>query len=62
MRHIPEEIRTQHPEISWEDMRDMRNIVVHEYFGVDLSVVWRTIQEDLPSLIVKLETLLGENS
>jgi len=36
----------------------MRNIVVHEYFWVDLSVVWLTIKEDLPRLIAKLEPLL----
>ncbi len=36
----------------------MRNIVVHDYFGVDLSVVWLTIKQDLPELIAKLEPLL----
>jgi uncharacterized protein with HEPN domain len=57
-RHVPDEICALYPEIQWQDIRDMRNIVVHEYFGVDLSVVWLTIKQDLPGLIVKLEQLL----
>ena len=40
----------------------MRNIVVHEYFGVDLSVVWLTIKQDLPGLISKLELLLKSDA
>ena len=57
-RHVSDEICAQYPEIQWQDIRDMRNIVVHEYFGVDLSVVWLTIKQDLPGLIAKLEPLL----
>jgi uncharacterized protein with HEPN domain len=40
----------QHPQIPWADMRDMRNLLVHEYFGVDLQVVWATVKNDLPRL------------
>ena len=49
-RHTPETIRQAYPEIPWIDMQDMRNLVVHEYFGVDLQIVWKTIQDDLPTL------------
>jgi uncharacterized protein with HEPN domain len=42
-------------------LRDMRNIVVHEYFGVDLSIVWRTIQEGLPELIALLEPVIEKD-
>ncbi|MBI2426682.1 MAG: DUF86 domain-containing protein [Candidatus Kerfeldbacteria bacterium] len=38
----------------------MRNILTHEYFGVDLEVVWKTVQEDLPSLRRAVEKLLEE--
>lgn len=57
-RHVPDKICAEHPEVQWQDIRDMRNIVVHEYFGVDLSIVWSTIKEDLPTLITKLKPLL----
>lgn len=59
-RQVPDEIAEKHPEVPWVDMRDMRNIVVHEYFGVDLSVVWRTIRKDLPVLIAQLEAIINE--
>lgn len=58
--HIPDDVCAQHPEVPWRDMRDMRNIVVHEYFGVDLTMVWSTVREDLPALIPQLEEILQE--
>ena len=44
-RMAPEFI-AQHPELPLDDMRDMRNVVIHASFAVDLQVVWRTVQED----------------
>ena len=59
-RHIPEEIKAQYPHVAWEDMCDMRNVVIHEYFGVNLSIVWLTIREDLPLLLQQLEKIVQE--
>ncbi|WP_416670781.1 HepT-like ribonuclease domain-containing protein [Egbenema bharatensis] len=39
-------------------MRGMRNITVHEYFQVDLSIIWETIQSDLPALYASLKQLI----
>ncbi len=61
-RHMPDEILSKYPDIPWQDIRDIRNIVVHEYFGVDLSIIWRTIQEDLPPLVPQLKDLLAQDS
>lgn len=58
-RAAPEFI-AQHPELPWQQMRDMRNIVIHAYFAVDLQVVWRTVQEDLPKLKQQVDHLLTE--
>jgi uncharacterized protein with HEPN domain len=57
-RMAPEFI-AQHPEVPWADMRDMRNIVVHAYFDVQLQVVWRTVQKDLPKLKQQVDRLLS---
>ena len=55
---IPEEFKKKHPEVPWKEMARMRDKLIHVYFGVDLQVVWRTLNEDIPQLKKKLETLL----
>ena len=49
-RHIPKSIQESYSQIPWEDIVGMRNIVIHEYFGIDTEVIWRTVKEDLPRL------------
>ena len=56
--HVPEEVVLAHSEIPWRDMRDMRNFVVHEYFGISDKIIWDTIQNNLPPLINLLNPLL----
>jgi len=58
VRSIPPEIEASHPEIPWIDVRGMRNIVIHEYFQVNLPIIWQTIQEDLVSLESSLRQLI----
>jgi len=58
-RHIPSAIEAKHPEVPWEKMRGIRNVVVHEYFGVDAEILWQTARSDLPPLLPLLERVLG---
>ena len=58
---IPSEVVKDHPEVPWRDMADVRNVVVHEYFGVDQRVVWDTITTDLPPLVAPLSKLLRDS-
>ena len=60
VRHIPDEVQSTHPGIPWKAMRAMRNVVVHEYERVNVSIVWETLQQDLPPLVPLLEELLRE--
>ena len=48
--HIPSELKDQHPSVPWARVRSFRNIMIHEYFGVDLSILWQTIKDSLPEL------------
>ncbi len=57
--HIPKEVVAAHPEIPWADMRAMRNVVVHQYFGVTSETLWKTAREDLPPLVEPLRKLLA---
>ncbi len=50
----------QHPQLPWAQMRAMRNAVIHEYFFVDLEIVWNTVKHDLPRLKRQIEALLLE--
>lgn len=56
--HLPEDFIEMHPTLPWREMRDMRNIAVHEYFGVDNVVVWETIKNNLPPLLPMLRKLV----
>jgi uncharacterized protein with HEPN domain len=56
--NIPLEIQQKYPELAWLEMRGMRNIMAHEYFGVSLPIIWRAIERDLPPLEVGLSKLL----
>ena len=55
--HVPEEVQRKYLEIPWAKMKAIRNILIHEYFGVDLEVVWETIQKDLGPLKQQLEKI-----
>ena len=57
-RNVPAEIVERHPEVPWAAMGDMRNVVVHEYFGVLVETLWTTITDDLPPLLLQLRALL----
>ena len=54
--NLSDEFRKKHPEILWRKMKNMRNFLIHEYFGVNTKIVWSTCKEDLP----KLKKLIGD--
>ena len=58
-KRIPESMRAQHPMVPWSSMTGMRDKLIHEYFGVNQKVVWKTVTEDLPPLIPTLQRLLN---
>ncbi len=58
-RMLPEEIIDRHPDLPWREMGDMRNVVIHEYFGIDMNILWKTIRDDVPQLLSQLEAILA---
>ena len=52
--HLPIEIQEQYEDVPWGMMKGIRNILAHEYFGVDLEILWKTIKQDLPNLKKRL--------
>jgi uncharacterized protein with HEPN domain len=47
---VDEEIKEIFHVLPWRQMSDLRNIVIHEYFGVDLKIIWQVIQVELPKV------------
>ena len=56
---IPDDFKGTHPEIPWRKVVGLRNRVVHEYFGVDLEIVWSVISNDLPPLKAGLRLIVN---
>ena len=55
---IPDEFKVLNTDIEWRILKDFRNFIIHEYFGVDNELVWNIIQKHLPALIIKIEVLI----
>jgi uncharacterized protein with HEPN domain len=58
--NLTEEFRRNHPDVMWRDAIDMRNFLIHEYFGVRTQMVWDTCQNDIPALKSFVETALND--
>jgi uncharacterized protein with HEPN domain len=47
-KRLSEEMKAQHPQVEWREMMNFRNLLIHEYFGVNYEIVWSVIQDYLP--------------
>ena len=59
MRGLSEEIRSAHQDVPWGQIAAMRNILVHDYFGIDLEEVWAAVARDVPALKAKVIAILN---
>ena len=62
VRNLPEDFRKEHREIPWDEIAGMRDILIHEYFGVDVQLVWDTATSDLPKLKEQISLLLKNST
>ena len=60
VKRIPDWVRNRYPQIPWKDMTGMRDKLIHEYSGVDIKRVWKTVEEDIPNLKPLFEKILKD--
>jgi uncharacterized protein with HEPN domain len=56
-KKISKDLKSQYREIPWKEMSGMRDKLIHDYFGVDVDVVWKTVNEDIPYLKSLIENI-----
>lgn len=64
VKNLPKEIKTKHADVPWNEICGMRNKAIHEYWGVDEEILWKTVKDDLPVLgrqIVKIKQESNSN-
>jgi len=59
---IDQTLRDSYPDLPWSQMIGMRNLLIHEYDDVDPEIVWTTVKQDLPGLILNLQKIIGSSN
>ncbi len=58
---LPPDIKIQYNEIPWREISDLRNRIIHHYFGIDYEIIWDLIENEIPVLKQQIETILKTN-
>lgn len=57
-RHVDKSLQMKYNNIPWREMMTMRNILIHEYFGVNKDILWKTATESIPSLLQDIQKII----
>ncbi|MDD2500439.1 MAG: DUF86 domain-containing protein [Geobacter sp.] len=58
-KNLSDEFRSRFSSVPWKDLAGFRDKLIHQYFGVDLTLVWRSVIDDVPFLITELQKITG---
>jgi uncharacterized protein with HEPN domain len=59
-KQVPISIREQYPDFAWRETTGIRDVLIHNYFGVNLEVIWKTAIEDVPNLALQARRILND--
>jgi uncharacterized protein with HEPN domain len=59
-KKLPAQMKRDHPEVEWKKIAGLRDILVHDYFGIDMDIVWDIVQNKLPVLVEQVQRILDE--
>jgi uncharacterized protein with HEPN domain len=62
VKQLPDDFRKEHPGIPWRDIGDMRNVLIHVYFDLDYTIIWKTATELVPKLKEQIEEILQKEN
>ena len=60
VKKLPDELRAQHPTLEWKKMAGLRDILIHEYFGLDSEIVWDIVKNKVPTLNQAVRAMLNQ--
>ena len=60
VKNIPGDIRDEYPDLEWKKIAGLRDILIHDYFGVDLEIVWNVVKDKIPQLKRVVENILNQ--
>ena len=58
--NVSDDLKRDYPDVSWKEIRGMRNVVTHQYFGVELNEIWSTVINDIPLLKKQIQKIIED--
>jgi uncharacterized protein with HEPN domain len=58
VKNMPNDLKDEYPEIPWREIAGMRDVLIHQYFGVNIQMVWKVIKNDLPNIEIQINKLI----
>ncbi len=59
VKRLPKDLRDQHPDVPWREIAGARDVLVHEYFRIDVDLAWEMVKQDVPELAARIRSILG---
>lgn len=58
VKNIPGDVRSDYPQIDWKGFAGLRDIIIHQYFGIDYEAIWDTVINEIPETLIEIERII----